>query len=1131
METLGSAFWGGAVFALAIYFAGRAVLQKMQAGKEQLQAGAEFSDPALRSLYVTATRLADFSKVAAHPGELLKHQLFEEGVTELLSGKFSEDDLFGYAAGENDMLACMAIEAISRKMEPENYGPRVLRLLGHAAAWPAHFIFRHVAQGAPGEMSVIGIAMVEASDQLWEDQIKTRLLEFIEKRIAAGEKPAFGAALARLDTDNTYNIEHFLKSVTAFDPTAMQNELAEHIRQAATTAGQNDDTLNSVGQIWSSAQTAQADQLITHSALDLHVRSLASSLKAKPPKSTLVVGASGVGKSAVLNRLARLLQKDKWTIFVAGHTELVAGQSYIGEFEGQLRRVIEELKARKKVLWIIPGLEALALSGTHRFSAVSALDMLLPYMETGEIRVAAEMSAAAYESLSLAKPRISSCITVERINALSANDTLEVGRQWLQQRAAKTEKGIIDEAWHLAQHFLGEVAAPGNLLKLLQLTEQRLLRGRGTQKTGSLTITREDLFTTLIELTGLSAAMLDEAQSLNIDALRDHFHHRVIGQDEAVDCLVERIAMIKAGVTDPTRPAGVFLFAGPTGTGKTEIAKTLAEWLFGSPQRMIRIDMSELQSANSLERLVGTELAGSSALTDKIREQPFSVVLLDEFEKAHPAIWDFFLQVFDDGRLTDAQGRTADFRHAIIILTSNLGAAVPTDAPMGFAGAQAGFDPSSVSGEIEKVFRREFINRIDRVVIFRPLSRDIMRDILQKELDLAFQRRGLRARSWAVEWDEAAINFLLEKGFTPDLGARPLKRAVDRHLLAPLAQTIVRGQVPEGDQFLFVTERSGNLQVEFVDPNATQTPATKSSPPTRSEKSKSSDLTLRGLILNAEGKAAETRILAGCHADLATKVGSAAWDEEKAANLSLMQLPEFWKSPERFGILGKVECIDRIEAATRRAGSLLRRISGSGKQKNGPAPRDMVQSLAQTLYLLEIALHDLEKDLPLEAFLRVDAGRNAAGSGDAVSFAMRIADMYVAWAKQRRMTYKIIESKRPPSSKGFAFTMAVSGFGAHSILRDEAGLHVFETEAANSRKNQRSTVRVSVAAQPAEPPATGQSSLVKHAAAVFAALPAGKRNIVRHYRETPSPLVRDTQKGWRTGRIDRVLEGNFDLVE
>src|SRR4030095_411765 len=225
------------------------------------------------------------------------------------------------------------------------------------------------------------------------------------------------------------------------------------------------------------------------------------------------------------------------------------------------------------------------------------------------------------------------------------------------------------------------------------------------------------------------------------------------------------------------------------------------------------------------DRILGTmDPEVNEALVDHVRKQPFSAVLLDEFEKEHEKIWDVFLQVFDDGRLTDRRGNTVDFRHTIIILTSNLGGVIPSGLSLGFSKDHEGFRPATVGRAVGKTFRKEFLNRIDRMVVFRPLSREVMRQILQKELALAFQRRGLRTRNWAVEWDESAVEFLLSKGFTEDLGARPLKRAIDRYLLSPLATTIVNRQVPEGDQFLFVTALGDQLRGGFVGPAAAAAP-------------------------------------------------------------------------------------------------------------------------------------------------------------------------------------------------------------------------------------------------------------------------------------------------------------------
>ncbi len=1085
----------------------------------------DFSDARLQKIYTIAAQLSEFSEIAAHSGELVKHEQFGRGVARLSADEFSVDDLFAYISGDNHMIGCMAIEAVARAHDSTDTRERMLRALAGLYGWPFQLAIKYLAESTPPSDPLIGRLLVEASDQLWNDQTKARLESLIERRVEGGEAPAFGGALVRLDKDNTDTLREFLAALKSFDTTAMREELASR----SVTEGNNEvdvEYLRSVGQVWSSQRQKTGGDLIAHDALTGLLERSQAALLATPAKSILIIGDAGVGKSAAITSLAERMAGKGWTIFVAGHTELIAGQVYLGEFEGRLRRVIETLQSHNKVLWHVPGFEALAFSGRHRYSTVSALDTLLPHIESGSLRIVAELSRAAYDQLIQANPRISSIFQIARIDALEAEPAREIAAGWIKRYATATEPQTVNEAWHLAHHFLGETAAPGNIMRLLRLTRQRLARGKsGARK---IAITKEDLFDTLIELTGLSAVMLDDSLALDLDGLKSHFHSHVIGQDEAASCLVERVAMIKAGVTDPTRPAGVFLFAGPTGTGKTEIAKTLAEWLFGSPDRMIRLDMSELQTAESLERLTGTEESQSGALTERIQEQPFSVVLLDEFEKAHPRIWDLFLQVFDDGRLTDRRGRTADFRHAIVILTSNLGAAIPTDAPIGFSGTKEAFDPATVTREIENVFRREFINRLDRVVVFRPLSRDVMRDILQKELDLAFNRRGLRSRSWAVEWDEAAIEFLLDQGFTPDLGARPLKRAIDRHLLAPLAQTIVNRQVPEGDQFLFVTRGDNALKVDFVDPDAA--PATDEAPAV-SETAKDT-LTPRSIILGGEGKRAEMTALHKRYGKLEKAISSDAWHAEKQANMALMQLPDFWSSPERFDILGAVETIDRIEAATRRAGSLMRRIAGGGRPKRDAYPADLVRSLAQSLFLIETACEDLTSKRPRDAYLLVEAVRQGGAAGDAEAFARRLSQMYLEWARKRRMQFKVLQQHGAGKAAKGGFIMAVSGFGANWLLKDESGLHVLEREPAErSAKAEKVTARVIVVEQPSEPPGSDAEAQRKHAKAALEIPASAGRKIVRRYRESPSPLVRDAVKGWRTGRIDKVLGGDFDLIE
>ncbi len=1073
--------------------------------------------------YKIAESLQTYFDQSTHPKDLLSHTEFERGVKLFSADAYSINDLLNYAAGPNTTLSCMALEAMARRetVEQDIFDP-VIRLFPNLGYWPVFFALRAFAKHTDRPLIAAVITHVNLN---WRSPVSNQLLrDFIESRIAAKEKAEFSNELEAItDEDNAETLETALREIG--EP--LTSRMLEQVQQHRLSL-----FLRGIGSIWSRDDETRRELLIEHDYLIEQVNEVLSAMQKKTPRSVLLVGESGVGKTALVRALARRLQQEGWMIFESSANELMAGQVYIGELEGRIQNLLRQLSHQKKVLWFVPNFQDLLWAGQHKYQQAGVLDQIFSRIESGEIVMLGETQPPAYERLVQAKPRVRTTMEIVRVNSLNDEKTLALAQQWVEHYSptphSDDDKLVSDqtlaEAFQLSKQFLGEKASPGNLLQFLSLTRQRLA---SLNPDTAFTITLDDLLVTLSQLTGLPLSILDDRHGLDLDALRDYFQARVLGQPEAIDCLVERVAMIKAGVTDPKRPQGVFLFAGPTGTGKTEIAKTLARFLFGSEERMIRIDMSELQTGSGLGRLIGEheEVAGQTALVNQIRRQPFSVILLDEFEKADASVWDLFLQVFDDGRLTDRRGYTADFRHSIIILTSNLGAAIPHGTSVGFQDT-AGFSQAMVERTIGKTFRREFVNRLDRVVIFRPLNRGVMRDLLKKELREVVHRRGLRNRDWAVEWDESALEFLLDKGFTPDLGARPLKRAIEQYLLAPLAMSIVNHQLPDGDQFLFVRSDGKEIQVEFVDPNPPEAPASVAATGEEIE----AECQLEEIALDARGTTAEVEFLRDAFERLVDEIESEDWQAKKNSALLQTSARGFWDSPARFSVLSLVEYMDRIEVGLRSGDSLLRRILGTEPEKRKFFSSDLTKRLAQQIYLLEIACDDLADSRPREAFLQVESGRDTGlDPAESDQFAQRLIGMYEQWAAKRKMKLEVIEQTTGNEHQPLRWLATVSGYGAFSILLPEAGFHVLEAPRKEGNFH-RFKARVRVADLPDEPAGENSGALIRLARESFDRLGDKKLAIVRRYRELPSPLVRDSIRNWRTGKLDRVLGGDFDLI-
>jgi ATP-dependent Clp protease ATP-binding subunit ClpC len=1035
-------------------------------------------------------------QASAHPRDVENSEALLNGARLLEDPAYPLDTVVDYIVGPSGQLSCMAAVALARRADAAAAIPRLVSSVGVLSTWALYFVLPIVARHAAGP--VIWPVLLRAADWWSDNPLLPGFIDtFVAARLAGGEQPDLPGAIAAIQAPDFEELLAVLERLSgpAGDELRAQYHLWQRTRLDL-------DYLKTVGRMLTDDAT-----LVEHESIREALDAAVAAVTGSPPVSFLALGDAGVGKTAFVRLLARRLGAQGWSVFEASAADLQAGQSFLGELEKRMRLLFAALAPERRVLWYVPRVHELHQAGTHRHSAVGILDLLLPELEAGRVCVIGESTLNAMERLLVQRPRLRALLKYAVIEPLQPHATLDLAKAVVSGSPGPfVADPVVSEALDLSRHFLRHQALPGSLLDLL-----RRARTRATAA-GKATADRQDLVGALVETSGLPADVIDDSTALDVAALRERFESRVLGQPAAVGCLLDRVAMLKAGLTDPHRPVGVFLFAGPTGTGKTEVAKVLAEFLFGAENRMIRLDMSELQEASGLERILGSgdpEGHESDALAQRIRKQPFSLVLLDEFEKAHPRVWDLFLQVFDDGRLTDARGNMADFRHAIIILTSNLGAVAHAGTSLGFASGAGAFTEAQVMRAIAATFRPEFINRIDRVVVFQPLSRAVMRDILRKELRRVLERRGFRNRDWAVEWEESAIEFLLDRGFTPDMGARPLRRAIEQFVLGPIAQTIVEHRFPEGDQFLFVRSDGRGVQVEFVDPDAPPAVDADAYAPVDDH-----DASAPGFARSADLPA-----LAATLAAMEDRVAAGAWQTAKEALLAAMSAPDYWSDAGRFAQLDRTERMDRIDAAIRAARSLYRRVEPRADRRAG-APASLVQRLAEHLFVLGHALDDLGADRASEVYLSVEAVADDASSRRTGEWLQSIVQMYERWAAARHMRARWISERfaaRP--------VLSFAGLGVHGILDRESGLHVFETPDA-SGGFERATVRVRVAGVPVTPRLATQTAL-EHATELLGGEQLVSATVIRRYRAAPSPLVRDV-RGWRTGRLDQVLAGGFD---
>jgi ATP-dependent Clp protease ATP-binding subunit ClpC len=603
-------------------------------------------------------------------------------------------------------------------------------------------------------------------------------------------------------------------------------------------------------------------------------------LSRRTKNNPVLIGDPGVGKTAIVEGLAQRIVNDEVPETLVGRrvlaldlSGLVAGTQYRGQFEERLKKVVDEASENPEgQILFIDELHTVVGAGAAEGS-MDASNMLKPALARGELHVVGATTVDEY------RKNVEKDAALERrfqpvlVGEPSVDDTIDIlrglkDRYEAHHRVKITEEAIVAAA-ELSDRYVTDRFLPDKAIDLMDQASARVrLRsktkprdtkeleeevarlgrekdqavsaedfGRAQELKGRVEglrseldgsrdgarrpvaeVTAEDIAEVVSRATGIPVSQLTQEERERLMRLEEQLHERVVGQDEAVTAVAEAIRRARAGLSDPNRPIGSFLFLGPTGVGKTELARTLAEALFGDEAAMVRIDMSEFQERHTVSRLVGAppgyvgyEEAGQ--LTESVRRRPYSVLLLDEIEKAHPDVFNILLQILDDGRLTDSQGRTVDFKQTVIIMTSNMGAQrIQAHARRDESFEELKDDMMQI---LKNTLRPEFVNRIDEVIVFRSLGKEQIGEIARLLLDRTTRR--LRAQGIEVEFTEGAVGLIGEEGFDPEFGARPLRRTIQRRVDNELASMVLSGSLDPGDRVVVGADgEAGGLTFEVV---------------------------------------------------------------------------------------------------------------------------------------------------------------------------------------------------------------------------------------------------------------------------------------------------------------------------
>ncbi len=546
-------------------------------------------------------------------------------------------------------------------------------------------------------------------------------------------------------------------------------------------------------------------------------------LSRRRKNNPVLIGEAGVGKTAIVEGLAQKIIQGNIPATLANKRLvaldmglLIAGTRYRGEFEERLKKVLDEVIKSESVILFIDELHTLIGAGAAE-GAMDAANILKPALARGEIQCIGATTIDEFRKRIESDPALERRFQSVMVDEPSVEETIEIlkglrSRYEEFHRVQITDDALVAAA-RLSARYISDRFLPDKAIDLVDEAASRtMLQNEALSKEQPASekipkVNAEVIAQIVASWTGVPVTQLTQEETERLFKLEETLRQRVVGQEEAITVIAKSIRRARAGLKDPKRPVGSFIFLGPSGVGKTELAKRLAEFLFGDTEALIRIDMSEYLESHTTSRLVGSPpgyvgFGEGGQLTEPVRRRPHSVVLFDEIEKAHPDVMNLLLQVLDEGHVTDAQGHQIDFKNTVIIMTSNVGAElIQKESSIGFvtradAGASYGKMKEIVLEELKKRFKPEFLNRVDEKIVFHPLSKEdllLIIDIMINDINDRLTEKGL-----SINLTKKAKTFLVDQGYDPKLGARPLRRSIEEHIEDKLSEEVLKGKFPYG---------------------------------------------------------------------------------------------------------------------------------------------------------------------------------------------------------------------------------------------------------------------------------------------------------------------------------------------